>query len=359
MKLFDDTKRSRWVCCWGTIAAVSVVGCTHETALVREDKLDAHGKPITLPGVLFYAKKGVCNKESVWLEPQYTLTFTIAADGGLPQTRSMVLSRKGYEAPETKELFKTLTGLKNTYRVREIVHDSCPAKIGKQWDDVARIPDYKVVTDIDTNADNLGAAQKQGNILLVTNKAEIGAAPDYKRPLYLNALSPWDGSAQVNATLASDGTLTQASVQRDDETLNTILTGVTSLIGDFTGASPAASAATTPATPSTPTPSVVAPTPPFCAAADGWPGVTEKVTYTSSLKTVIYRHDHQLQSDLQGECSLGGSWVAGGNFAISVMDDESGSSKKSGKAIEFSGQVKLPEGSGKKKGDSGAGDSAD
>jgi hypothetical protein len=322
-----------------------LASCTHQTVIVTEQDLTKTGAPITeLKGIPFYSKKGVCNKESVWLEPQYTLTLTVVADRDPPLTRTMVLSRYGYEGSDTQELLQLLTGLKSTYKLSEIVPNSCPAAIGAKWDPISRNPQYSVVPGLDSDENLLRAAEAVHNVLLVSNKAEIGAATDYSHRDYLNTVSPWNGSSQVDAKLSADGTLTEGSVQRDDETLSTILTGVTSLVGDFTGASAAASAAAPAAAGVQPQGAAVpirAPRP-SCPSHNNWPSVLKEVKYTYSLKTTIYNHDHKAQSDLSGNCSLAGDRVWGGNFAVSV-EDSTRSAKDSDKAIQFSGKVKLPD----------------
>jgi hypothetical protein len=324
---------------------LALAGCTHQTAIVTEQDLTKTGAPITeLKGIPFYSKKGVCNKESVWLEPQYTLTLTVVADGNSPLTRTMVLSRYGYEGSDTRELLQLLAGLKGLYKLSEIVPNSCPAAIGAMWDPISRNLQYSVVLGLDSDDKLLREAEAKHNVLLVSNKAEIGAATDYSHRDYLNTLSPWNGSSQVDAKLAADGTLTEGSVQRDDETLNTILTSITSLVGDFTGASAAAAAAPPAAAGAQPRGAAVpirGPRP-SCLAYNNWPGVSKDVKYTYSLKTMIYSHDHKMQTDLHGNCSLAGDRVWGGNFTVSV-EDGSGSAKNSDKAIQFSGQVKLPD----------------
>jgi hypothetical protein len=115
----------------GVAPILVLAGCTHETVIVKEQDLTHSGTMvIDLLGIPFYSKKGVCNKESVWLEPQYTLTLTVVTDGHPPMTRTMVLSRFGYEASDTQDLLQGLTGLKGSYKLTEIVPESCPSSIG-------------------------------------------------------------------------------------------------------------------------------------------------------------------------------------------------------------------------------------
>jgi hypothetical protein len=354
MELTRTTYRRSIVLSAALSTGLYLAGCTHQTVVVKEQDLSKAGVPATeLQGIPFYSKKGVCNKESVWLEPQYTLQITIVADGEAPMTRTMVLSRAGYLGADTEVLLQTLTGLKGSYRLSEIVPASCPSAIGVKWEPISANPQYSVTPNLDSNAALLQQAESSQNVVLISNAAEVGAAVDYTHRDYLNTVSPWNGSSQVDAKLAADGTLTEGSVQRDDETLSTVLTSITSLVGDFTGASTATAVAAAPAavTPNGIEPQAAHPsggTPrASCPAYRSWPGAIKVVKYTYSLKTVVYRHDHKEQSDLSGKCSLLGDRVWGGNFVVSV-EDGSGSDKKSGKAIEFSGQIKLPESSGKK-----------
>lgn len=327
------------------LSTLALAGCTHQTAIVSEQDLTQTGAPISeLKGIPFYSKKGVCNKESVWLEPQYSLNLTMVADGNPPLTRTMVISRHGFEGSDTQELLQLLTGLKGAYNPGEIVPNSCPAAIGAKWDAISTNRQYSVVLGLDSDESLLRSAEAMHNVLLVSNKAEIGAATDYSHRDYLNTLSPWNGSSQVDAKLAADGTLTEGSVQRNDETLSTILTSITSLVGDFTGASAAAAAAPGAAAAAQPKGAKLPARgpPPSCPAYNNWPSVLKQVKYTYSLKTTIYNHDHKIQTDLSGKCSLAGDRVWGGNFSVSV-EDANGSAKNSNKAIQFSGQVTLPD----------------
>jgi hypothetical protein len=341
--------------------------CSHTTAIVQEEKdpkqKDEHGNQayLKLPGIPFYPKKGVCNERSVWMEPQYTLSFTVKADDQPPVMRTLVVSRAGYLAPTTQDLIKTLTSLKSKYTLPEINPSLCPASLGDKWDAVARLvgttADYQPQTGLDLDQAKLMRAEGSGNALLVANEAKVGVAPDYSHHEYLNTKSPWNGSAQVDAKIADDGTLSEGSVQRDDETINALA----ALVGDFTGVSTAAGGAPSaqPATAAAAgskalTPDVKPKEPakkpkplPFCAATQAWPGVRKHVDYEYQLKTSLYKHDHHLQIDfVEGKCEMHGALYAG-NFSVTLVDTDA--SSKSDNSISFSGQVKLPEDSGKKK----------
>lgn len=341
-------------------------GCSHTTAIVQEEEpgqKDEHGNQayLKLPGVPFYPKKGVCNERSVWVEPHYTLSFTVKSDDQPPVTRTLVVSRAGYLAPTTQDLIKTLTSLKSKYTLPEIYPSLCPASLGDKWDAVARLvgttADYQPQTGLDLDQAKLMRAEGSGNALLVANEAKVGVAPDYSHHEYLNTKSPWNGSAQVDAKIADDGTLSEGSVQRDDETINALA----ALVGDFTGVSSAAGG-TPSAQPATaaaagskaltaeeqPKEQAKKPKPrPFCAATQAWPGARKQVDYEYQLKTSLYKHDHHLQVDYAGgQCKIS-AVLYQANFSLTLEDP--GASSKSDNSISFSGQVKLPEDSGKKK----------
>lgn len=329
------------------IFALAIIGCTHETLEVKSDKVSEN-----VPGIPFYTKLGVCKKESDWLEPQYTLTLGVAIDGSPTITHTLTLSRNGYEAPDTQTLLQTIQSIKGSYAAQKLSPQACPAAIGGQWNAVAGNTSLKPVSGLDLGG-KLQTAETEGNAILVKNRASIGTQVDYTQRYYLNARSPWIGSSQVDAKLADDGTLTEGSAQRDDETWNTILTTVSSLVGDLTGAAaaavPAASARTQPS-PSGVTPKSVSL--PFCGELPGWPEPKKIVTYTYTLKTVIYRHHHETTStELKNGCSMDEGRVYGGNFTVSE-EDAGGKDKKSDKAIAFSGSITLPDDSKKKGPDS-------
>jgi hypothetical protein len=320
------------------LVPIILAACTHETAFVTKNTAD---KPVEIPGVPFFVKKGMCEKESAWLEPQYTLSMSLSADGAPPVSRSMTLSLSGYSAPETQDLLNQIQGIAGKYKIAEVAPSFCPNVIGAKWDQVeARAG--KVTPSLDTGG--LQQAEKDKNIVLVVNAAKIVAVPDYATQYYLNTRSPWIGTAQVDAKLADDGTLSEGSAQRDDETWNTILTTVSSLVGDFTGAAAPAAAATAAAAAAR---APIAPAP-SCPVSGGWPGAKSEVKYTYALKTVTYRHDHKERTDFGASCAMGNDRVYGGDFTVSV-DDGSDASKKSD-AIQFKGEVKLPD--APKKGDS-------
>jgi hypothetical protein len=336
----------RVACALSVLGGFGLQGCTHQTLIVK-----GQTPADELPGIPFYTKQGVCKKESDWLEPQYTLVLGVAIDGGPPTTHTLALSRQGYVDAGTQTLVQMIQGLKGPYPAHEVAPNACPAAIGRQWESVAANPVFKIELALDLNG-RLQNAETQGNVILVKNRAKIGTQVDYTKRYYLNARSPWVGSSQVDAKLADDGTLTEGSAQRDDETWNTILTTISSLVGDFTGAAaataPAAAAPAPTQPPGTITESV---TLPVCSSVPGWPEPKRTVRYTYSLKTVIYRHHHESTStDLQNACSMNEGRVYGGNFTV-TEEDASGKDKKSNKAIEFSGSITLPDDSkGSKKG---------
>jgi hypothetical protein len=149
----------------------------------------------------------------------------------------------------------------------------------------------------------------------------------------------------VSAKLATDGTLTEGSVQRDDEFWNTVLTTIGTLVGDFTGVGAAPAA-----TQSQPAVNAALVRAPSCPAQGSWPAATHKADYKYVQKTVIYKHDHTDSSfDLSVDCTPGAERVWDRNFTVSVVD-ESEAKEKSDHTVKFSGRVDLPDSGAKKKG---------
>ena len=347
----NDSRRHRIRTRVGLMASplLMLLGCTHPTAVVREASRDSSTKPpiwaavpTKLPGIPFYVKKGVCNQESVWLEPQYTLTLTTAIDDEPPTTRTLTLSRHGYESQSVQDLLKQLRNITGHYKITSINLDACPARINQRMDAVAADRTLGVVSNLDVGG-KLTDAYTDGNVFLVTNLADIGVAVDYTHRDYLNTTSPWIGTAQVDAKLAADGTLNEGSVQRDDETWNVILTTVSSLVGDFTGASAASPVATTPppqtgAAAAAPRPHPHSP----CEAVGPALVPMKQVKYKYTMATSFYRHDHKRQLELDGVCAVEPGGLTDGNFTVTLQKPGDDGAKKPDKAIGFSGQVTLP-----------------
>jgi hypothetical protein len=365
------------MCPWHQIAskvvsAIVVAGalsaCTHPTLVVKEAAVANDGSvgatTSDAPGIPFYRKRGVCNRESVWIEPQYTLSLTIRADLEPPLNHTMNLSRSGFESGNARSLVARLKALKKAYGPVELPPSECPASLGPEWDSVANNPAFHVEEDLDRDGRLAGAAVRH-NVLLATNTAKLAAAVDYTHVYYLNSISPWSGTAQVDAKLGSDGTLTEGSGQIQDTTWSTVLTAISGLVGDFTGA-PAAAAALAPGGPAgaeggpgqpqarQPRSRLAPRLCPDVPTMASWPNPAKNLEYQFAVSTTLIQHDHTLQTLSLADCVPAAGGLTDGNFMVKVTKPGAESDKDDAKTIQISGSVKLPDESGgkaEKKGD--------
>src|SRR5271170_4180591 len=208
-----------------------LTGCGHPTVTVKQAA--AAGPPALVPGIPFYLKHGVCTRESVWLEPQYTLSLSVIADQNEPISKTMILNREGYRNDSTQGLIAALSELKGTYALDPAHADKCPSAIGHQWDmtAAANAGNHSGV-NIDVDPALIHAAEMAGNFILVTNAASGTPEVDYTQVYYINATTPWIGSGSLDAKLAPDGTLSEGNAQVQDQTWSTIFSTITGLVGD-------------------------------------------------------------------------------------------------------------------------------
>ncbi len=179
---------------------------------VRVYKSDSLGKPPK--GIPFYVKTAVCKQETVWMEPQYVLTFG-ATTGNTSSGPQKILSRQQY-LQETVQHFIQAPD-QNTWRTK-----------------IINLPGPDLVSEDSQAA--VENEEKIGNWIKVANVGAIEVVVDYGDVFYLNSARPLAGTTQVNAKLASDGTLTESSVQLQEQTLSTIATTIGSVAGAVTTA---------------------------------------------------------------------------------------------------------------------------
>jgi hypothetical protein len=186
----------------------SLVGC--RTAQVTKAKPPgSSNKTDKLDGIPFYVKKAACKHEVVWLEPIYTLTLeeitTPEGANAKPQTTprgAAVLSLSQYrEDPAVQKFLKALSQVGAQFE-----------DVLKAWDGITKIPYTPTTFPEDTK-----------NRVLVSNTNTPDIYVDYAETYYFNAKNPVAGSAKVDTKLASDGTLTEASVEIESKTLETLL----------------------------------------------------------------------------------------------------------------------------------------
>jgi hypothetical protein len=304
-----------------------------------------------LPGIPFYTYRGVCNQEAAWLEPQTTLALTVTSEDGAAVSQTMTLNNRAFHDPapdpaaNAPGLVAGLNALQGSHDITVTNSPYCPAVAAAQWQAVGM---KYAVTPIPETQLGIDTAVGQLNLLLITNTAASGTAVDYSRVYYLNAKSPLNGTASVDAKLNTDGTLSEGSVSRDDETLSTVLTTLSTLgsgaltawstvkAADITGQATVVAAAA-PAIPG------AAPVLAHCDAGGGWPAIPagKKVTYAFSAKSAGFMHDHKKTTPLEminGGMCIAGASIYDGSFAVTPV----GGDKSDDSAIQVSGSVTLP-----------------
>jgi hypothetical protein len=349
------------------IAIFELCGC-HQTVTVfgpsalpnalaptatKEDKKQAAENQ--LPGIPFYSHYGVCTKETVWLEPQTTLTLTVTPEGGKPTTQTMTLNNRAFHDPtpgldpnlSAPNLVASMKALQGEHPIAGPDSPYCPSVAAANWQAIENL--YRVMPLLETQ-DGIQSAIDAGNLVVVSNTADIGTAVDYSRVYYLNAKNPLNGTSSVDAKLNADGTLGEGSVSRDDETLSSVLTTLGTLgSGGLTAWSTVKAASITgqatvqSAAESGNVAGGQRRVTPSCVSGGGWPAIPpeKKVTFDFSIETKGFTHDHKLVRPLEtlnNSCEANG-FVYGGNFAVAVVNSGDKTDKT---AITVSGTVNLP-----------------
>jgi hypothetical protein len=257
-------------------------------------------------GVPFYIKRGVCKQQTVWLEVLYVITFEPNAGFSVSGPLQKVLTRLQYMTPEVQGFLIAPT-VKDWYSIGIASADAGPFNEGE-----GSVASIKRIQDEETS----------GNWLRVSNTGAIEAAVDYSITYYLNSSRPLAGSTQVNAKLATDGTLTEASAQVNDQTLATIASTISSLVGSAVSIAK--------------------------LNIDVQSGKA-KSEGKASVKTKIYQHTHYQYSVDPGEIKLDGclpepAGVTGGSFTVSEVGDSTAKPSNTDKenTVNFSGSVVLP-----------------
>jgi hypothetical protein len=383
-------------------------GCGHPTVVVTARNSppdlthsDAKTPGITkIDGIPFYAKHGMCKRETVWAEPKDTLQLQVLQNDKAIETRtitfsrSFLLSHTGAGDTELLDLLNDLNVLTSATQAAQLREPYCPSQIAAQWERVAaeaREEEKKLSCDSKpTNCEDLATGETNGDLLRLSNTANIVVEVDYDHPYYINSRTPWIGNASVDAKLNADGSLSEGNVQATDQTWSTILTTVSSLAGSF--ATYAASAVTAAGTVEAAKVAAAAPpagavqpdmliervlTPP-CESVPGWPlpGTIAQpsatappkpaaegndkdktkpapkeppappvIAYRVTPSSVVYLHDHVKEEGPDGArslvefCQPESRGVTDGNVTISKED---AAAPDDPNVIKVSGQVKLP-----------------
>ena len=308
-----------------------------------------------LPGIPFYNHYGTCTQETVWLEPQTTLSLTVIADGGKPVTRTMTLNNLAFRDPKptaegnASSLVASISEAAGKHD-HEVTDKLCPANVAKNWSAVQAA--YTAVP-IDETPATISANETSHILVRISNTADVGTAVDYSRVYYLNAQSPLIGTGTVDAKLNPDGTLGEGSASVDDETLGDVLTAASTVAsGGLTAWSTVAAARITGSAtiqaataggngPFSSPASGGRPKQPACEAKDGWPEIKESVEYDFAIAPAGFTHDHKKVTpleDIGGKC-VASAPVTDGSYTVTPVGD---GSKPDKNAIGVSGTISLP-----------------
>jgi hypothetical protein len=177
---------------------------------------DQTGAVKSVPGIPFYVKKAACLHSVVWLEPVYSLTLEIigsapgtTAKPNSSQVGSTTLSLSQIQGPQAIALFRALN--KDEPEISDVM---------AAW---------VKLTAQDKVPYNATAFPPVGDRILISNTSEPQVYVDYSQPYYLNAKRPLAGTVKLDNKLASDGTLTEVSVEVEDKTIEAIGTAISDI----------------------------------------------------------------------------------------------------------------------------------
>jgi hypothetical protein len=279
------------------VTCISLAGCMSSARVYRSNSLNAppHGIP-------FYSKTAICKQETIWLEPQYTLTFSMKSGAQAYGPIQKVLSRKEYLQPFVQDF---------------VLHPRQDV-----WEkSILPLPVPTLFNEGNGEAERqIICLEHSGNWARISNTGTLEAVVDYSNVFYLNSARPLAGQTQVDAKLASDGTLTEGSAQLQDQTLATIASSISSLVGDATNVM-----------------KIV--------------GLEASPEFRVSISTKIYKHSHVRYVGDAGKPATAGSCLAdpngvfGPSYTVTEATDASGG-KPAGadkdNTISISGSIVLP-----------------
>ena len=274
--------------------------------------------PEEVAGLPFYVKRAACIQESRYLEPRTTITVSIdwvGKDNQATPVSSVSRTLRRGMTQKTKDSLNVLRKLVNTGLLESLTADQTMKLFGHVlW--FTQLP--ALPTDALTTAD----------VDPVANRVFVQPYVDYRWQYFLNASSRAAGAASVAGKLAADGTLTEASAEIEDKTLETVLAAVPT--GDVLT--------------SVLVPGVAVPA--LDVEADGR---ESRITLKERTHTVV--HVLSRSSSLQDSsdvplCSPNQTLKIADresyNYRLEMTGDPTGQGKAGGKAISVKGEITLP-----------------
>jgi hypothetical protein len=306
------------------------------TVRVKRDPVpvtDKEKKSTSVSGVPFYIKVAKCKQETSWLQPFYTLTLKKTSIFKFVDEKAAKTKDPTAKPPESVVRFTVTKVLSlsqfSSVDVRNLKAmlskpgpaDTLQAKaIEDTWKKISDLTDYLPLA---VSEDTLVGSS---DAILTTNTAVAEAVVDYSRVYYYNAPRPWVGTSQLDAKLAGDGTLTEASAQVQGQTLSTILSAlpISTLLTKAAGAGAAAATA-----------------PPADA-------VEETFQYDLTIVEDGYTHTHNRYVDFALPCPVETGGVKTG-FALTIQPSGQPATKKDdGNTVKVNGSIVLPPSGDKK-----------
>lgn len=158
-------------------------------------------------GIPFFARTGFCNRETVWLEPLYTLSLRAQK---LPATAS--------EQPQ--EIAKAELGLTAYRTIKSSNLATLIAGLvgGTIETPAAALAEFQNVV----KAAGTPLTGRESDLDLSTNTNAMESGVDYSKRLYYNVKRPWVGTTSSTLKLKADGTIEEATASVEDKTLETI-----------------------------------------------------------------------------------------------------------------------------------------
>lgn len=195
-----------------TVGAVILL-CSGCTALRISHTAPGSTVAASVPGIPFFPKRARCRQEVVWFEPIYNLALAALVpqkDGSLQAhpRGTVLLSRTGFQSEEVTALLKLLNE-----------RPTDEGTVQRAWGKVVALADPHVLS---RDFASLTPADR----LLVGRSVAPAVYVDYADQYYVNAKVPLAGSANVDAKVASDGSLSEVSGQAENKTLETILSAL-------------------------------------------------------------------------------------------------------------------------------------
>jgi len=193
-----------------SVAIFGVSGCGRMIEVSKDSSTE---------GIPFYIVKGATEQKTSWISPFYHVTVSI--DTLVPSKGS---TTKKQTTDHVIDIEKDLSS-QNYTDLREFVQSkNSGLRDGKI--------DYKNVIDKFTQDYDFfdPYSDKQCKFVVAANTNTRTKYVDYKTPYYINVKKPFIGSSEMAAELNAEGTLSKASGKTEDKSIETIVSGLTSIV---------------------------------------------------------------------------------------------------------------------------------